>query len=206
MKKYCLMSILIIALTNALFSQQAQFNYNSKSVNENLNSISDSLYTENTNIIDLESQPWKNSAFIAATYGYPQGFRFDLGYNFGEIVSAGFNIGVLDYWESHSKMSIGITLKGNVPIKNSRFTPYFLFSTGKFIDLYSDGADENFINLALGCMYSIQDWVQIRPEICYVITSSKSGGYLPYPSTYVTTRKNYVGFNLAFEIDLVNVF
>jgi hypothetical protein len=203
MKNFCLFGILIIALSNVAFAQQLSRNNNLKVENSNLSSSKDSLSYKQSEINNLENQPWKNSAFIATTYGYPQGFRFDLGYNFGDIVSAGFNIGVLDYWENHSKMSIGLTLKFNVPIKNSRFTPYFLFSTGKFIDLYSDGPTENFFNLALGCMYSIQDWVQFRPEICYVITSSKSSGFVA-PS--ITTKKNYFGLNIAFEFDLANIF
>jgi hypothetical protein len=100
-------------------------------------------------------------------------------------------------------MSIGLILKGNIPIKNSRYTPYILFGIGKPFEFYQDASSKRYMNLGLGYMYSIQEWIQIRPEICYVLTSSESSGFAA-PS--ITTKQNYFGFNLAFEIDLANVF
>jgi hypothetical protein len=69
LKKICLLFILINAISNFAFAQQESSSNGLMVKNGNLSSSIDSQNSEQSAIIDLENQPWKNSVFIATTYG-----------------------------------------------------------------------------------------------------------------------------------------
>lgn len=146
-------------------------------------------------------QPWRNSVYIASTLGYPKGLRFDLGYNFGDILSLGLSFGISDFWSSDPEEgTIGFIGKLNIPLKNSRLTPYLLFGEGGTFAIM--GGSDKFTILSFGFIYPIKDWLQLRQEICLVFTSKHiSGGGIFGTSTLKKESKTLYGFNITFEID-----
>jgi hypothetical protein len=196
----CLLIALILSILNGLIAAEKP---KSDSASTKINHI------DSVSVPDINEQlPWRSSFFVSAGYGYPQGFRGELGYNFGNIVSSGLNFGIFDYWSRDpAEGTLGIALKLFLPFKSISFTPYLLFAAGGTFSI--SGGSDSYKIFYLGSVFTIKPWLHVRPEIGAVYTSRYIIAYTAIfngSPSFQYDNKQRVGFNLSFEIDFRQLF
>jgi hypothetical protein len=150
-----------------------------------------------------ERMPWRNSVYLAAGWGTPQGFRFELGYNYGANLSLGFSFGIADMWSNDpGEGSIAVLGSFRFPIESSSITPYFLLCYGGTIAVF--GGSDTYTLINPGVIIPLKTWLQLRPEIGIALTSKHiSGGRSLFgeSTTEITEDKRRFGFNISLEVD-----
>jgi hypothetical protein len=182
------------------------FYSNNSSINK---TVIDTNLTDTIDEVDLNKLlPWRSSMYLAAGYGFPQGLRGELGYNFGHILSFGLTFGIFDYWSRDpGEGTFGMTLKLFLPYKSLSFTPYLMYSSGGTFSIF--GHSDSYTLFYFGSMFTIKSWLHVRPEIGVVFTSR----YIPIGTSIFnlspsvnTEDKQHIGLNLSFELDIRQIF
>ncbi len=151
-----------------------------------------------------EEFPWESGVFVAAGYGFPQGFRSEVGYNMGRYFFAGLTFGIDDYW-SHDpgEGTIGMVAGLHLPVSGFPYiTPYALFCTGNTLTLFGGPDTYSFINV--GGMIPLVDRLTLRPELSIGFTSKHlSGGRGVFGSSPERREEQVrVGLNVLVELAL----
>jgi hypothetical protein len=125
--------------------------------------------------------------FFAGGWGYPQGFRVELGYNLGAFLSPGCSFGINDFWSSDTGAGT-LALFGSIrfPIRGESVSPYLLFCWGN--STFENGKDK--YTLIFLVLITVNPELQIRPEAGIVFTSRHG-----------IETKNHFGINIIFELD-----
>ncbi len=153
-------------------------------------------------------QPWRNSVYLAAGGGSPQGFRGELGYNFGSYISVAFSFGIGDSW-SHDPGEGTIAVLGTIrfPTDSPSMTPYLLLCSGGTIAIF--GGSDTYTLVYAGVLVPLIPALQVRPEVGVDFTSKHiSGGHSLFggDSPEVRGQKTMLGFHLSLELDLARLF
>jgi hypothetical protein len=164
-----------------------------ESTNENSRQIDDSLL-------------WSNSLFLSAGWGTPQGFRSEIGYNFGSHVSLGVSFGLGDSWSRNPREgSVAILGSLRFPIRSSPITPYLLLCAGQEI-----ASPDEYILVYLGAVVPLKPWMQCHVESGFDFTFRYiSGGkdmWTGQSEPQVYQWKTRLGINLSFEFDVARIF
>lgn len=153
-----------------------------------------------------ERFPWANSFFLSGGWGVPQGFRGELGYNFGSNVSLALSFGMEDSWSvdpGEGTLALIGTLR--YPFSPASFTPYVLFGTGGTVAVF--GGSDTYILLHLGMMVPLDQWMQLRPEAGVVFTNKHRPGRQGIPGdTSPAGPGTKFAVNLSIEFDLARIF
>ena len=154
-----------------------------------------------------ETYPWAWSIFLATGYGYPQGSRSELGFNFSNFLSAGLTFNIIDYWSRDPKEGM-IGLMGRILLPQDNFpelTPYILVAGGGTISIF--GGSDSYIEVYIGIMYQIEKYLQFRGEAGLDWTSRYvSGGGLFNSSPIVTNDIYRIGIHAALELAIFEIF
>jgi len=175
----------------------------------------DSIKNNKTSIkLENESEqldsncPWRSSPYLAVGYGYPQGIRFETGYNISRYFSFGFTVGLYNFWAKHPyEASFGLVGRSFIPDKSLKFIPYFLLAYGERFSFFDD--NDKYTIISIGTMITLTKWLQLRPELGFDMTSkyiSGGKGYFGYSSPEVREDKAWFCFNLSLEIDVISIF
>lgn len=192
--------IINLNLTN-LFSQAIS----SKLSKTNKNDI---MFDDSTQVINSgDSLTWSRSLYLSCGYGTPQGLRFELGYNFGSDISIAATIGKKDHWSRNPERgTLGIIGKIHL-YKSKLMSPYILVGAGSTIAIF--GEPDSYLLIQIGSKISLDNWLQLCPELGFVFTSKHiSGGKSLFggSSPVVNENKPRLGFNISFEIDFRQIF
>ncbi|MFZ1728948.1 MAG: hypothetical protein WBQ23_04880 [Bacteroidota bacterium] len=149
-----------------------------------------------------DDYPWEWRVFAATGYGYPQGSRSEIGYNFGRYFFAGLNIGIGDYWSSNpGEATFGLIAGIHWPIPEFPITPYLLFGTGGILTLFGQSDYYRLINA--GAMIPLIGRLTLRPElsICFTSKYISGGGLSLYSPAEIEIREKTtrVGMNVLVE-------
>jgi hypothetical protein len=155
-----------------------------------------------------EMYDWSSSLFLAAGWGFPQGIRTELGYNFGKNFMAGISFGIKDQWSKEpSEGFYGAMISLRIPTSSPFYTPYILLGAGgKFVIF---GGADNYKIINFGLMVSTKSAITIRPEFTLAFTSkyiSGGSGLFGSSSPEVWENKTRFGINLLVELDLKHIF
>jgi hypothetical protein len=147
--------------------------------------------------VEEEEYPWEGRTFLAAGYGYVQGFRAELGWNVERYFVLGITFGIDDYWSRDpGEGTIGFILGFNIPIPGSRmFTPYLLVGHGGTVSIMGS-QDDTYTFFNVGGIIPIIWGFMLRPELSLCITSR------PFVDESWTTKyrtRTYTGANLVLE-------
>ena len=161
---------------------------------------------DSTNINEMYD--WSSSLFLAAGWGFPQGIRTELGYNFGKNFMAGISFGIRDQWtDEPSEGFYGAIISLRIPTSSPIYTPYILLGAGgKFVIF---GGADNYKMINLGLMITTKSAITIRPEFTLVFTSKYiSGGSRLFGSSApeIWENETRLGINLLVELDLKHIF
>jgi hypothetical protein len=194
---------LIISYNLFLANIFAQSN-SSKLANTNKSEI---IFDDSSQVINSDdSLTWSHSLYLSCGYGTPQGFRFELGYNFGFGISLAPTFGIKDHWSRDPEEgTLGIILK--MHLSKSKLTiPYLLVGTGGTIAIF--GGSDTYVLIQIGSKISLNNWLQLCPEFGFVFTSKYiSGGRSLFGSSpEVNDNNTRLGFNISFEIDFRQIF
>ena len=155
-----------------------------------------------------DSLPWGNSLYLSAGWGVPQGFRGELGYNFGTSLSLGLSFGISDTW-SRDPAEGTLAILGSIrfPLQSSSVTPYILLCRGGTLSIF--GNSDTYTLLYIGAMITVRPWLHLRPETGVAFTSKHiSGGrsLLGGTTPEVADDKTRFGMNVSFELDFAQLF
>ena len=144
-----------------------------------------------------EEYPWEGRAFLAAGYGYVQGFRAELGWNVERYAVIGITFGIEDYWSRDPEEgTIGFILGFNIPIPGSRmFTPYLLVGHGGTMSIMG-GRDDTYTFFNVGGIIPIIWGFMLRPELSLCMTSRP---FIDESWTWKNRTQTYTGANLVLE-------
>lgn len=152
--------------------------------------------------------PWGGSLYFAGGWGTPQGFRGELGYNFGTMFSLGVAFGIGDKWSRDpDDGTFGFLGSIRFPINSTAIAPYLLVVTGGTYSLV--GNSDGYTLIYLGAIVPLRPWLQLRPELGFDFTSKHvSGGrsLLGGSSPRVTEDNTRFGAHITMEIDFRQVF
>ncbi|MCX7737165.1 MAG: hypothetical protein N2319_10685 [Candidatus Kapabacteria bacterium] len=180
-----------------------KFKYSVMNLN---NENSDSLRIKKAHLDSIYS--WRNSIYLAVGWGLPQGARFELGYNFGEILSFGISFGIGDNWSRDpAEGTFAILGSLRFPIESSPINPYLLICSGGTFSIFS-GSD-SYILVYLGSLVKLSSGIHLRPEIGLALTSKYiSGGKNMFggSSPLITEDISRLGVNLSLEFDFAHIF
>lgn len=151
---------------------------------------------------------WRRSVYVAGGWGTPQGFRFELGYNFGEIVALALSFGIGDKWSRDPEEgTLAIIGSIRLPIRSFPFTPYLLFCRGGTFTIF--GGSDTYTLIYLGAMVELRSGIHLRPELGLALTSKHiSGGTSLFGGTSpeVNEDRSRLGANVTLEIDLAHLY
>lgn len=154
--------------------------------------------------IDLQKFTWASTSFISLGYGYPEGYRGELGITASKYFTAGLSLGIADYWSNNpTKTSSAVFLRASIPLPKSSMGLYISTATG----LNLDHDEDEFLYINLGLLIPIVKGITLRPEIGYAWTSrfkswkwiSNFWGTCSYKEY---ERRKFTSFNLIFEFDM----
>lgn len=147
--------------------------------------------------------PWENSVYLAAGYGGTIGMRGEIGYNFGDIVFAGFSAGFGDKWSNKPQNgTYGIVAALHLWNDHERkLAPYLLLNHGSSFKLLSEV--DIYTLAALGCKYPFSSLFTLRPEVFMLFSSRHvSGGGLFSQSPDIREKEQRIGISLTLEMEL----
>jgi hypothetical protein len=168
-----------------------------------LNSIYEFSHNEIIQISDsLEIPTWANSVYFSGGYGIPQGFRYELGYNFKSGLSLAFTFGINDNWSNNPNRGfIGVLGKLHY-VKSTSNSFYFLFGIGRSVAIF--GGSDSYVLFDIGTKIRLYDWLQLCPEVGIdLISKYLSGGPSIFGKSTAAEYENDVklNLNLLLEID-----
>jgi len=184
--------------------------------NDSVHVISSTTKIDSSNNSYENTFTWINSPYIALGYGYPQGIRFEIGYNILKYFSLGIIYNFNNYWIESSgngtwgfnNKMIGLNCRIFLPYKSWYITPYLLISRGLNFSIF--GTSNSYTNIYLGTMIPVTKWLQLRPELGIDFTSRYISGGVEFPgygpNPEVKQDKTWFGFNLSMEFDIIGLF
>ncbi len=146
--------------------------------------------------------PWQNSVYLAAGYGSTIGMRGEIGYNFGDVVFAGFSAGFGDKWSNEPQNgTYGVVAAVHLWNDHKRnLAPYLLLNHGSSFKLL--GEMDIYTLVAVGCKYSLSKLLTLRPEVFMLFTSRHvSGGGLS-SRPLIREKTERIGISLTLEMEL----
>ena len=168
---------------------------------------SESIADDSCQVDSVGNLYWARSLYISGGYGLPQGLRFELGYNFGSIISIAATYGINNNW-SRDPEEVTIGIIGKLHFLQIKSTMnYILFGIGSTIHIF--GGDDTYTVVYIGSKIPLIDWLQLCPEFGLVFTSkyiSGGPGLFGGSSPEVYEKKTRLGFNISFEIDFRQIF
>jgi hypothetical protein len=142
---------------------------------------------------------WESTFYISAGYGYPQGIRYEAGYNIKSFMAVGIIIGSSSAWLDEGG-TLGIVGKLFITNINS-VAPFFLAAAGSSIAVL--GESSTYSLLHAGVKISLASWIHAIPEAGFDFTSKHlSGGKSLFgtSSPAYFEKKTFIGMNISLEI------
>lgn len=150
-------------------------------------------------------RPWRWSPYVAASYGFTSGARFEAGYTIADVVSVGMQCSVADTWSNDPQnVAIGLHVRFMIPVLSDA-TPYVLVGAGGKVKIL--GPSDEYYEGMLGMMLALRPWLQMRPELGIMHTSvvKSSSGWFGGSNVERSYTTDIVA-RLGLEVDLRPLF